>query len=253
MQYTTEDQKEKLSTMRRKERRLLWEVNAFIKDCLAKDPYIQIYFEWPHPCFGWKQHPMEDLSAYMQNHGIPWLPCRVDGCNYGLRDEETGQFVKKQWLIKTTDELFHRQFRSKVCPRNHGVHCTTEGRDLHVDYYYPRRFVQGVVLHWRDQMAPSRHRHLLQLRADLPSLEDFPPVSEDAEDFMIVDEAVSDDEETLPVDMEVMFNASERIVVEHMAREIRLQKQYSFLHIQDAIFEVCGTAGFNNLINPTSC
>ena len=235
MQYTTEDQKEKLSTMRRKERRLLWEVNAFIKDCLAKDPYIQIYFEWPHPCFGWKQHPMEDLSAYMENHGIPWLPCRVDGCNYGLRDEETGQFVKKQWLIKTTDELFHRQFRSKVCARNHGVHCTTEGKDLHVDYYYPRRFVQGVVLHWRDQMAPSRHRHLLQLRADLPSLEDFSPVSEDAEDFMIVDEAVSDDEETLPVDMEVMFNASERIVVEHMAREIRLQKQYSFLHIQDVL------------------
>ena len=152
---------ERLATARRKERRLLWEVNSFVKEALENDPNLQIYFEWPWPCFGWQQYPMQDLQEYMADHGIPWLSCRVDGCNYGLRDATTNQFVKRPWLIRTTDEQFHRAFRAKVCPGNHGVHAECSS---HENSYYPWRMVQSIAQHWRGQLTPSRHHQLLSLR-----------------------------------------------------------------------------------------
>ena len=38
-----DEQKEKLETGRRKERRLLWEMNKFVKDLLHYDPEVDIY------------------------------------------------------------------------------------------------------------------------------------------------------------------------------------------------------------------
>ena len=82
--YSTEDRKQLLETARRKEQRLLWRVNNFIKETLDEDEDAEIYFEWPIPNFGWKQQPMIDLAAYLDKRFIPWLDCRIDGCNYGV-------------------------------------------------------------------------------------------------------------------------------------------------------------------------
>ena len=172
MNYNTPEKKVKLETARRRERRLLWHANVFIKEALAEDPSTQVYFEWPHPCFGWRQIPMENLAQHLEEAEIPWLPCRIDGCNYGMKDRAGVQFIQKKWLLRTTDEQFHRAFRAKVCPGNHGVHGHIEGSETAESAYYPWRMVQAIVRHWRDQDVPGRHLRLLALREDQPWLAD---------------------------------------------------------------------------------
>ena len=156
---------EELEAARRKERRMLWEVNKFLKEALYDDPGLLIYFEWPHPCFGWKQRPLEDLAEFMDQQAIPWLHCRIDGCNYGLRCEDESAFILKKWLVKTTDEQFHRVFRAKVCPGNH-QHTRIEGNESARSSYYPWRLCQAITRHWRDQTVPPRHLHMLAQRKD---------------------------------------------------------------------------------------
>ena len=124
------------------------EMNQFVKEALQQDPELQIYFEWPHPSIGWRQAPMEDLADYLDRHGIPWLSCRVDGCNYGMKDE-AGDFVKKQWSIKTTDERFHKAFRAKVCPGNHKHHHFNTEENIGATRFYPWKMVQAIARHWR--------------------------------------------------------------------------------------------------------
>ena len=86
--YSTPERQEQLRGYQRKERKVLWNVNDFVKDTLEKDETVDIYFEWTHPCKGWAEAPMQDLEHHLQKIGHEWLPCRVDGCNYGLRDKK---------------------------------------------------------------------------------------------------------------------------------------------------------------------
>ena len=125
---------------------------------------------------------MVDLKEHFEAHGIPWLDCRVDGCNYGMKDVKGEFFIHKKWLIKTTDENFHKTFRAKVCPGNH-VHKTIEGRDTSASSYYPWKLVQAIARHWSQQLVPHRHQRLLGLRHDLPSLADMELMESDNESF----------------------------------------------------------------------
>ena len=125
--YNTPERRDKLETARRRERRLLWQVNKFIKEATDEDPEIQVYFEWPHPCFGWKQAPMQDLERHLEHRGLPWLQCRIDGCNYGMKDQAGVNFLQKKWLIKTTDENFHRVFEPKYALEIMGNMLTSKG------------------------------------------------------------------------------------------------------------------------------
>ncbi|CAE7510524.1 unnamed protein product [Symbiodinium sp. CCMP2592] len=155
------------------------------------DPSLQIYFEWPTHCHGWKQPPLEDLANFLEDQGIPWLSCRIDGCNYGMKNPQDGLFVKKQWTVRTTDEQFHKSFRAKVCPGCHGKHSVQEDYETNKDAYYPWKMVQSIVKHWCASMTPSRHYQLLSLRQDLPSLQDEDPQAA-SEQSSTVDEAVCD-------------------------------------------------------------
>ena len=168
--YNTPERRDKLETARRRERRLLWQVNKFIKEATDEDPEIQVYFEWPHPCFGWKQAPMQDLERHLEHRGLPWLQCRIDGCNYGMKDQAGVNFLQKKWLIKTTDENFHRVFRAKVCPGNHGQHTYIQGNETAASAYYPWKLVQAIARHGRQHDVPQRHLRLLALRVDQPAL-----------------------------------------------------------------------------------
>ena len=182
--YNNPEKQDKLETARRKERRLLWYVNAFIKESLEEDPDMDVYFEWPWPCFGWKQRPMLDLQEHPEAQGVPWLDCRIDGCNYGMMDIKKEFFVKKRWMIRTTDEQFHKVFRSKVCPGNHR-HTAIEGQETAVTSYYPWRMVQAITRHWKQQLAPPRHQRLLGLRHDLHDPDDWGLVDPDNESFVM--------------------------------------------------------------------
>ena len=112
--YATDERKELLKTYQRRERRMLWSMDDFVQDTLEDDPLCEIYFEWTHPCRGWQEPPMVDLEKYMSDNGREWLDCRIDGCNYGMKDSTGQHFIRKKWLIKTTDELFHKNFRAKT-------------------------------------------------------------------------------------------------------------------------------------------
>ena len=237
LNYSNPDDEEKLATARRKERRLLWEVNSFIKEALRDDPCLHIYFEWPWPSNGWKQRPMEDLGEHFADHGVPWLSCRVDGCNYGLREDGHGPFLKRPWLIRTTDEQFHRVFRAKVCPGNHGIHSAVQATNESSNYY-PWRMVQAVTRHWRDRMAPGKHHHLLRRREDLPEtfedelLESGVSTTYTAPEHVEIDDEVAEDYDDLSLE------ESERLVVEHMAREARLHEDYSMDTCQSLLMEL---------------
>ena len=173
LNFQTPEEKVALETARRRERRLLRFVVAFVKDTLDDDDAAQFYYEWPTPCFGWRQPPMLDLAEHLQQRGVPWLDCRVDGCNYGMKDSDGIGFIRKRWLIKTTDEKFHQTFRAKVCPGHH-QHTTIEGKETARTSYYPWRMVQAIARRWRDQEVPQKHVHLLSRRDDSVILGDDP-------------------------------------------------------------------------------
>ncbi|OLQ12413.1 hypothetical protein AK812_SmicGene3637 [Symbiodinium microadriaticum] len=162
--YNNDQRREQLETDRRKERRMLWEVVKFIVETMDDDPSVQVYFEWPFPCFGWRQQPLQHLEAELYKRGLAWLQCRVDGCCYGLRDRNEDLFVQKKWMIKTTDELFHQRFRSKVCPGNHR-HAHIEGQETARTAYYPWKMVESITKFWADQVGSNDQVRQLR-RAD---------------------------------------------------------------------------------------
>ena len=158
--YNTPERKEVLETMRRRERRMLKWASDFIIEALDDDPDTDVYFEWTFPCSGWQQRPMVELEEKLHERGIAWEKCRIDGCNYSMMDSNNENFLHKKWLIRTTDELFWKNFRAKVCPRNH-THSLIQGAETSRTAYYPRRMVESIARHWKRQLAPARHLHYL--------------------------------------------------------------------------------------------
>ena len=87
LNYATPERRQLLEYHRRRERRLLWEAHQFISEAPDDDPEILVYFEWPHPCFGWSPKPLLAIQALFEQHGQEWNGCRIDGCRYGMLDE----------------------------------------------------------------------------------------------------------------------------------------------------------------------
>ena len=83
------NRKEELAAYQRRERKMLRNARNFIIEALLDDPTIQIYWEWPVNCDGWKQEPVIDISPFLDEHFIPWKPCRIDGCVYGMKPRTT--------------------------------------------------------------------------------------------------------------------------------------------------------------------
>ncbi|CAE7799282.1 GIP [Symbiodinium sp. CCMP2456] len=240
MNYNTPEQREQLKTYRRREQRMLWNANQFIKDAMNYDPDVQVYWEWPHMCRGWSQQALGDLGGYFQEKGVPWQSCRVDGCCYGLLNEDGTAFVQKPWQIRTTDENFHRRFRAKLCAGNHR-HCTKEGHDRGHQAYYPWKMVQAIARHWHDQVVPQRHLHLLALRQDLPGLVD---AGDDGEPTMEEVEVLDSNGDSLNFSdvNDVMLNEAGRITLETMAREARLRQVFTFQNLQMILNEFFSVA-----------
>ena len=170
--YATDARKELLKRYQRRERRMLWNMNDFIKDTLEDDPFCEIYFEWTHPCRGWQEAPMIDLEKFMDKIGREWLGCRIDGCNYGMKDSTGQHFIRKKWLIKTTDESFHKTFKAKTCPGSHS-HTWIQGQETSRSAYYPWRMVQSIARHWRQQLVSDRNLRLLTMKVDFKSSNDL--------------------------------------------------------------------------------
>ena len=156
LNYNTPERREVLETARRKERRMLRNAKSFILDALTTGPDLDIYWEWTHPCSGWNQQPVLQLRDGLHRLGQDWLPCRVDGCRYGMTNKDCSQLLHKKWLIRTNDEKFHQLFKSKVCTGNH-QHAKIEGAETARTAYYPLNMVTAIVRHWLRELVPLRH------------------------------------------------------------------------------------------------
>ena len=154
--YNTEERKAVLEDLRRRDRRMMHYAKDFILNAVDDDPDIDVYWEWTFPCSGWSQPPMVSLQHGLLQRGQSWERCRIDGCNYGMRNSDDSAFLHKRWEIRTNDELFHRNFKCKVCPRNH-QHALIQGIETARSAYYPVRMVEAIVRHWKNQLAPQRH------------------------------------------------------------------------------------------------
>ena len=146
---------------------------------------------------------------------IPWLRCRLDGCNYGLRDTHDQGFLRKQWAIQTNDELFHRVFRSKVCP-------------------------QAITRHWRDQQVPRKHLNLLDSPTNVADYE----IDEDetqilSHDALMLDETFFSDEadniklsETLE---DNLVSVTDQVILANAFRAARVKKEFSWDRLCDLL------------------
>ncbi|CAE7460916.1 nosip, partial [Symbiodinium sp. CCMP2456] len=231
--HHTPERRDQLENYRRRERRMLWNFNKFVKAAYDVDPELQIYFEWPLISRGWQLPALTDLGTFFEHRLVPWVPCRVDGCCYGLMDEDKTAFVRKRWSIYTTDELFHQRFKAKLCPGNH-QHNEALGNSHTKETYYPWRMVQALTRHWKEQLVPNRHLRLLAMREDGPTspadpVEDYAPPVE----MNILDECQVETND----EMEICATTGQKMTLETMAREARLREQFSFQVLQAILGE----------------
>ena len=230
--FNTPELLEKLEGYRRRERRMIWMVTNFLKETIEEDGDVDIYWEWPWPCQGWRQRPLEDLEEFMVKKDHEWLSCRIDGCVYGMKDCH-GAFLRKKWMIKTNDNNFHKVFRSKTCCGNHGQHGTIEGQETEKSAYYPWKLVQAWVRHWREQLAPERHLRLLSLRED-QSLETEDV--ESLEDAAILDEHEGD---FVDADRDGWLASCEQVGVEALCSKALQRGDFSMATCQHLLSELC--------------
>ena len=182
--YASPERQELLKQYQRRERKMLWCMNDFVRDTLLHDPDCQIYYEWVFPCRGWQEPPMLDLEKFINSIGLPWLDCRVDGCRYGLMDTKNEGFIRKRWLIKTTDEQFHLSYKTKTCLGSHS-HVWIQGPETARSAYYPWRFCQSIARFWRQQFLSDKHLKLLNAKEDYMDPVQQPMDFEDPEQVLL--------------------------------------------------------------------
>ena len=170
LNYASPERQELLASYRRRERRMLWQAVRFIEESIVEDPYMDIFFEWPYPCVGWQEPALQHLASFLESHGRDWLPCRIDGCVFGLRERDgEGDFLRKQWMVRTTSPHFHKKFRARVCPGGH-AHSYIQGIETAKSAYYPWRLVKSIAMAWRQELISDRNHRLLFATEDVPAM-----------------------------------------------------------------------------------
>ena len=143
-----------LETKIRKERRMLRSLTSFLLWALSVDPDLELCWEWPQRCRGWKERVvLRFIEALRALNKDPWF-CRVDGCRFGLRSA-LGNFIQKPWYILTTDTHFYREFRLRVCLKNH-EHEWLHGVETTRSAYYPKALCVSIARNWQRQLIPER-------------------------------------------------------------------------------------------------
>eukprot|EP00438_Fugacium_kawagutii_P031764 Skav205351 [mRNA] locus=scaffold1956:24961:32706:- [translate_table: standard] len=176
LNYQGEARREILESRRRRERQAMKNMFKFLLRVLAYDPLVEIYWEYPVRCEGWNQQVMLDFEKQLWHLEREWLQCRIDGCRYDLRSGVKGcehLFLLKKWLVKTTDRVFHAQFKTKVCVKQH-QHKPIEGEDTTRSRYYPWKMVVSIAKFWYRQLCPDHWlKKLSMAHDDLVTDQDF--------------------------------------------------------------------------------
>ena len=143
---------------------MLWKMVRFIQEALGEDPLLDIFWEGPWPCIGWQQTPLLRLQAILEACGREWLQCRIDGYNCGA-----GDFLRKQWLVRTTSTYFHQRFAAKTCPGGHR-HSQVASVETAKSSHCPWRMVKSIATAWRQELLSDRSQPLLFARESQPMM-----------------------------------------------------------------------------------
>ena len=148
---------EVLAKYLRRERRMLRNMIKFLYFLASKN--VEIYWEWPWRCKGWKERIVLEFKEYFKEiFGELW-ECRIDGCRFGLKDSD-GEFLKKSWRILTSSQEFYNRFRLKCCVGNH-QHGWVQGSETAKSAYYPVQMCQSIARCWRSLLLPARWTRML--------------------------------------------------------------------------------------------
>ena len=139
---------ELLQKKRRRERKMFRLLKAFLLAVIAYDPTVEIYWEWPRNCRGWKESIIEELFNEI---GQIW-DCRIDGCRYGLKTA-SGNLVLKPWMIRTSSLYFYSEFRNKTCVGNH-THEWLHGVETNKSAFYPPALCRAIARRLSFSVAP---------------------------------------------------------------------------------------------------
>ena len=131
LNYNTPERVELLESKRRKERKVLRNLKKWLERNVIDDHTVHVFWEWPANCQGWYEQVLLDLQDALWRLDRDWLPCRIDGCRYGLTSGRPGhehEPLLKRWLVKTTCARFHALYKAKTCVGNH-QHLQIESSD----------------------------------------------------------------------------------------------------------------------------
>ena len=146
---------EELLQKRRREKSMHKKLMRFLLENLRGHPEVELYWEWPRRCRGWKEAHMLEFQDMIQKHlGREVYFCKLDGCRFGLKSDN-GNHIQKSWTILTTDQIFYNRFRLQVCLKNH-QHEHIQGVETSKSAYYPVSMCKAIARDWRKQLIPER-------------------------------------------------------------------------------------------------
>ena len=103
LNYASQDRQELLASYRRRERRMLWQAVRFIENPSSRTPTWTFSSNGHILVSDGKNLHFNIWPTSLERHGRDWLPCRIDGCVFGLRERDgEGDFLRKQWMVRTT-------------------------------------------------------------------------------------------------------------------------------------------------------
>ncbi|CAK0825145.1 unnamed protein product, partial [Prorocentrum cordatum] len=130
----TAESEKKLIKTRRIQRNVKWAIGQ-----LLNEGFCDIYLEQSGRCRSWTGN-FKELKKSM--HG-----CRIHGCMYDMRDEQSGLLIRKDWHIATTDPQFEKKV-GRTCPDLH-LHMPLEGGTrVALSANYPVNMCRRIAQHF---------------------------------------------------------------------------------------------------------
>ncbi|CAK0855319.1 unnamed protein product [Prorocentrum cordatum] len=130
----TAESEKKLIKTRRIQRNVKWAIGQ-----LLNEGFCGIYLEQSGRCRSWTGN-FRELKESM--HG-----CRIHGCMYDMRDEQSGLLIRKDWHIATTDPQFEKKV-GRTCPDLH-LHMPLEGGTrVALSANYPVNLCRRIAQHF---------------------------------------------------------------------------------------------------------
>ena len=119
LNFNTLERVELLESKRRKEHKVLRNLKNWLERNVIDDHAVLFFWEWPANYQVWYEQVLLDLQDALCRGNRDWLPCRIDGCRYGLTSGRLSlghehEPLLKRWLVKTTCARFHALCKTKT-------------------------------------------------------------------------------------------------------------------------------------------